>query len=325
VFAETKADGTLAGSTLNTISASAQLGQPITALVAGEGVDAAAQTLAKVAGVSKVIVAQHPKLKHPLPEPHAALLAQVQKDHACTAVVAPASAWGKAVLPRAAAILGVQPVADIVKVVAPDTYVRPIYAGNAMATVKYAQPGVRMITVRTSSFPPAAATAPSPAPTEALPASSIEAALAAAPASSSWVSAEVTRSVRPELGSAKVVVCGGRAMKSQEQFNALLGPVADILGAAVGASRAAVDAGMAPNDLQVGQTGKVVAPDLYIGVGVSGAIQHLAGIKDAKCIVAINTDGEAPIFQVADYGLVQDLFTALPALHEELQKLKAAS
>ncbi|MBN8890626.1 MAG: electron transfer flavoprotein subunit beta [Acetobacteraceae bacterium SCN 69-10] len=277
-------------------------------LVAGSGVQAAAEAAAKLPGVSKVILADSPVLAHALAEPLAALL--VTLAPAYTHLLAAATAAGKNVMPRVAALLDSQPISDIAGVVDADTFVRPIYAGNALATVKSSD-AKKVITVRATSFDPVAETGGS-AP--------IEAALASAEqVLSSFVSAELSKSERPELTAARVVISGGRGMQNGDNFK-LLDPIADKLGAAVGASRAAVDAGFVPNDYQVGQTGKIVAPDLYVAVGISGAIQHLAGMKDSKVIVAINKDEEAPIFQVADYGLVADLFVALPELAAELER-----
>ncbi|MDE2333210.1 MAG: FAD-binding protein [Rhodospirillales bacterium] len=289
------------------VAAAAKLGE-VHALVAGEGVAAAAAAAAKLPGVTKVLVADAPALAHALAEPMASLL--VALAPAYSHLFAAATAVGKNVLPRVAALLDVQPVSDIAGVVDADQFVRPIYAGNALATVKSAD-AKKVITVRAASFDPVAAEGGSAA---------IEnVAVAVADAGSRFVGAELSKSERPELTAARVVISGGRGMQAGENFR-LLEPIADKLGAAVGASRAAVDAGFVPNDYQVGQTGKIVAPELYVAVGISGAIQHLAGMKDSKVIVAINKDEEAPIFQVADYGLVADLFTALPELAAELGK-----
>ncbi|GBF92141.1 electron transfer flavo subunit beta [Raphidocelis subcapitata] len=315
-------NGALTGSTLSAIAAAARLGGPVSALVGGEGVGGVADSAARVEGVDKVLVADSPLLRHQQPEPYAELLASLAAAAAFTHVLAPGGTFGKNLLPRAAALAGAQPAADVVEIVDADTFVRPIYAGNALATVRFTAPGPRFLTARPTSFKPAAAArAGAPAAVEAAPAGAL-AAMAAAPAAAEWV-AESGRDggARPELGAAKVIIAGGRALKSKENF-ALLERLADLLGGAVAASRAAVDAGYVPNDLQVGQTGKVVAPELYVALGISGAIQHVAGIKDSKCIVAVNTDAEAPIFQLADYGLVQDLFTALPELEQEIAKLK---
>jgi len=292
---------------LNTIAAATQVGE-VTVLVAGHQCRPAAEAAAKVAGVVKVLLADDASYANAVAENLAPLVAALASDF--SHLFASATTYGKNVMPRAAAILDVAQISDISGVEGPDTFVRPIYAGNAMATVQ-ATDAVKVVTVRGTSFEPAAAEGGGAA-IEDVPA-------AADPGLSSFVRQELTRSERPELTTAPVVVSGGRGMQSGEHF-ALLDTVADKLGAAVGASRAAVDAGFVPNDLQVGQTGKVVAPDLYIAVGISGAIQHLAGMKDSKVIVAINKDEEAPIFQVADYGLVEDLFKALPELSQELDK-----
>ena len=293
--------------TLNTITAAAALGE-VTVLVAGQGCRAVAEAAAKVAGVAKVMLAEAPHYQHFLAEPFAALIAAAAKGH--THVLAPATTTGKNVLPRAAALLDAAQISGVAAIVDKDTFVRPIYAGNALATVSCVDP-IKVMTIQTTAFDAAAATGGNAA---------IET-LAAVddPGLSSFVGSEVTKSERPELTSAKFVVSGGRGMQSGENFK-LLEALADRLGAAIGASRAAVDAGFVPNDYQVGQTGKTVAPQLYIAVGISGAIQHLAGMKDSKVIVAINKDPEAPIFQIADYGLVADLFTAVPELTAALDK-----
>jgi electron transfer flavoprotein alpha subunit len=298
-------NASLKTATLSVIAAARKIGGEVHVLVAGKGAQAAAEDAAKADGVDKVLLAEDVIYAHSLAEPLATLLASIAPgyDH----VLAAATSTGKNVLPRVAALLDVAQVSEITAVVSPDTFERPIYAGNAIATVRSAD-AVKVITVRSTAFDPVAATGS--APVEAL-------AVAADPGMSSFVSAELSKSERPELTSARVVISGGRGMQSGENFH-LLEAVADKLGAAVGASRAAVDAGYVPNDYQVGQTGKIVAPDLYIAVGISGAIQHLAGMKDSKIIVAINKDEEAPIFQVADYGLVADLFTAMPALDAAL-------
>ncbi len=293
--------------TRSAVAAAGQLGE-VHVLVLGEGAAAAAQSAAALPGVAKVLLAEDALYAHRLAEPVAALLVGLAPGY--DALIAPASAAGKNVMPRVAALLDVQPISDVSGVVDADTFIRPIYAGNALATVKSSD-AKKVMTIRAASFDPVAATGG---------AAAIEAVAAAAdPGKSSFVGAEVQKSERPELTAARVVVSGGRAMGSSENFHLIEG-IADKLGAAVGASRAAVDAGYAPNDHQVGQTGKIVAPELYIAVGISGAIQHLAGMKDSKFIVAINKDEEAPIFQVADYGLVADLFKALPELESELAK-----
>jgi len=289
------------------VAAAAKLGE-VHVLVAGSGVQAAAEAAARLAGVAKVILADTPALANNLAEPLAALLVALAPGY--THLLAATTANGKNVMPRVAAVLDSQPISDIAGVVDADTFVRPIYAGNAMATVKSSD-AKKVITVRAASFDPVAAEGGN-APIEATPAVD-------SPAISRWVSAELSKSERPELTAARVVVSGGRGMQNGDNFK-LLDPIADKLGAAVGASRAAVDAGFVPNDYQVGQTGKIVAPELYVAVGISGAIQHLAGMKDSKVIVAINKDEEAPIFQVADYGLVADLFAALPELAAELER-----
>jgi electron transfer flavoprotein alpha subunit len=292
--------------TLSVVTAAAQIDSDVHVLVAGSGCGAVGEAAAKVAGVTKVLVADDAKYDHHLAEAMAPLLVKLASGYA--AVLAPATTGGKNVMPRAAALLDVAQISEIIEVVSPDTFVRPIYAGNAMATVQSSD-AVKMITVRTTGFEKAAEDGGS---------ASVEAVDGAEdPGLSSFVGQELTKSDRPELTSARIVISGGRGMQSGENFH-LLESVADKLGAAVGASRAAVDAGFVPNDYQVGQTGKVVAPELYIAVGISGAIQHLAGMKDSKVIVAINKDEEAPIFQVADYGLVQDLFKALPELDAAL-------
>jgi electron transfer flavoprotein alpha subunit len=286
------------------------LGAPVDVLVAGGNVGGAAEAAARLAGVARVRVADDALYEHGLAEPLAALIVGLAGDY--SAIAAASSAYAKNILPRVAALLDVMQVSDIIKVVAPDTFERPIYAGNAVQTVQSTDSKL-VVTIRTAAFP--AAGAGGPAPIE--PAS-----VGADPALSSFVGEALAKSDRPELTSAKIIISGGRAMQKAENFKTYIEPVADRLGAAIGASRAAVDAGYAPNDWQVGQTGKVVAPDLYIAVGISGAIQHLAGMKDSKVIVAINKDEEAPIFQVADYGLVADLYVALPELAKELANIR---
>jgi electron transfer flavoprotein alpha subunit len=294
--------------TLHAASAAREMGGELHVLVAGQGCGGAARAAAKVEGVAKVLVADAPSVANGLAEAMAPLIARLAPAY--SHVVAAATTYGKNIMPRAAALLDVQQVSDIIAVEAPDTFVRPIYAGNAFATVRSSD-AVKLVTVRTTTFPLAPAEGGSAAvePIEAVE---------PAPATR-FAGLESSRSERPELTSARIVISGGRGMQSGENFK-MLETVADILGAAVGASRAAVDAGFVPNDYQVGQTGKVVAPELYIAVGISGAIQHLAGMKDSKVIVAINKDEEAPIFQVADYGLVADLFKAVPELAEELRR-----
>ena len=292
--------------TLAAVTAASKLGE-IDLLVAGKGVDAIAQAAAKIAGVGKVHVADGAHLEHQLAEDVAPIAAALMADH--DALLAPATTFGKNIAPRVAALLDVMQISEIMSVESDDTFTRPIYAGNAIATVR-SKDAKKVITVRGTAFEKAARDGGS---------GSVEKVDAGASAGkSSFVSAEMSKSERPELTSAKIIVSGGRAFGSSDQFHSLLDPLADKLGAAVGASRAAVDAGYAPNDYQVGQTGKIVAPELYIAIGISGAIQHLAGMKDAKTIVAINKDEEAPIFQVADIGLVGDLFKIVPELTDKL-------
>ncbi|PZA15603.1 electron transfer flavoprotein subunit alpha/FixB family protein [Parazoarcus communis] len=292
----------LKAATLNTVTAALKLGADVHVLIAGAGCAAAAQAAAKVAGVTKVLVADAAHYEAQGAENVAELVKGLARDY--SHVLAPASSAGKNMLPRVAAQLDVAQISDIVGIEAADTFVRPIYAGNALATVRSADP-IKVITVRSTAFE--AAGEGGAAAVEAIPA-------AADLGLSALVGREITKSARPELGAARIIVSGGRGVGSGENYHALLEPLADKLGAALGASRAAVDAGYVPNDYQVGQTGKIVAPQLYIAVGISGAIQHLAGMKDSKVIVAINKDPEAPIFQVADYGLVGDLFELVPAL-----------
>jgi len=299
-------NASLRPATLNTLTAAGELDGEVHILIAGADCAGAADAAAKLPGVAKVRVADAPEYGHELAENLAPLIAKLAADY--THVLAPATTFGKNVLPRAAALLDVQQVSDISAIKGADTFVRPIYAGNAMATVKSLDT-IKLITVRATAFEAAAEDGGS-AVTETVE-STGDTGLA------SFVGQELTKSERPELTTAGIVISGGRGMQSGENF-AMLERIADKLGAAVGASRAAVDAGFVPNDYQVGQTGKVVAPDLYIAIGISGAIQHLAGMKDSKVIVAINKDAEAPIFQVADYGLVADLFQAVPELEEAL-------
>ena len=302
-------NASIRGATLNTVAAAAQLGGEVHVLVAGSGCRAAADAAAKIAGVSKVLMADGESLAHGLAENLAAQVVALAKSGGYSHLVFPATAAGKNVAPRVAALLDVAQVSDITKVIAPDTFERPIYAGNAIATVQSAD-AVKVLTVRTTGFDAAAAEGGSAA---------VESIDAQADAGmSSFVGSEIAKNDRPELTAAKIIVSGGRALGSAEKFTELLMPLADKLGAALGASRAAVDAGYAPNDWQVGQTGKIVAPTLYIACGISGAIQHLAGMKDSKVIVAINKDAEAPIFGVADYSLEADIFTAIPELVKAL-------
>jgi electron transfer flavoprotein alpha subunit len=298
-------NATLSDQTAKTLTAALQIGPDVDVLVAGNTAKAAADAAAKLSGVRKVLLVEAPALEQRLAEPLAATVVGLAGGY--DTIIAPATASGKNVMPRIAALLDVAQVSEIIEVVSPDTFKRPIYAGNAIQTVQAA--GKKVITVRTASF--ASAPEGGAAPVETAQA-------AADPGLSRFVENRLSGSDRPELTSAKIIISGGRALGSSEKFQEVILPVADKLGAAVGASRAAVDAGYAPNDWQVGQTGKVVAPQLYIAVGISGAIQHLAGMKDSKVIVAINKDEEAPIFQVADYGIVGDLFTILPELEKAL-------
>ena len=301
-------NATLRDATHKALTAARALAAPVHVLVAGEGCRGVAEAAAKLEGVGKVLYADASTYAHMLAEPLAALVVGLAPSY--DAIVAPATTSGKNFMPRVAALLDVMQISDIVKVIAPDTFERPIYAGNAIQTVR-SRDKVKVLTVRTSTFPAAGAGGTAPIET---------AAAAADPGISAFVGEELSKTDRPELTSARIIMSGGRAMHSRENFGKYIEPVADKLGAAMGASRAAVDAGYAPNDWQVGQTGKVVAPELYIAVGISGAIQHLAGMKDSKVIVAINKDEEAPIFQVADYGLVADLYQVLPELAQELGK-----
>jgi electron transfer flavoprotein alpha subunit len=311
LIAEHGADG-LKPATLNTISAALAIGGDIHLLVAGQGCRPAAEAAAKIPGIAKVLLADDAAYAHGLAENVAPLIVKLAREGGYSHVLAPATTQGKNVMPRVAALLDVMQISDISAVVSPDTFVRPIYAGNALATVQSSDP-VKIVTVRGTGFPAAPAEGGS-APIETVGGT-------AAAGVSEFVGAELSKSERPELTAAGIVISGGRGMQSGDNFH-LLEAIADKLGAAVGASRAAVDAGFVPNDYQVGQTGKIVAPELYIAVGISGAIQHLAGMKDSKVIVAINKDEEAPIFQIADYGLVGDLFKILPELNAELAKSK---
>ena len=299
----------LKAATLNALAAALACSPEVDVLVAGSNAQGAAQAASQVAGVRKVIQIDDPSLADHLAEPLAGQILAIANQY--SHILAPATANGKNTLPRVAAKLDVAQISDITKVISPDTFERPIYAGNAIATVQSSDP-IKVITVRTTGFDPVAATGGS-ASIESLAAITLS-----NPVASSFVGRELTKSDRPELTAAKIIVSGGRGLGSGEKYQELITPLADCLGAALGASRAAVDAGYVPNDYQVGQTGKIVAPQLYIAVGISGAIQHLAGMKDSKVIVAINKDPEAPIFNVADYGLVGDLFTVVPELTKAL-------
>jgi electron transfer flavoprotein alpha subunit len=301
----------LKDATNKALTAAKALGAEVHILVAGHNCKAVAEAAAKLDGVAKVLLADAEPYAHMLAEPTAALIVALAPPY--ETIMAAATTAGKNVMPRVAALLDVMQISEVIKIVAPDTFERPIYAGNAIQTVR-SKDGKRVVTVRTAAFQ-ATGAGGAPAPIETVTA-------AADPGVSGFVGEELSKSERPELTSAKIIISGGRAMQNRENFTKYIEPVADKLGAAIGASRAAVDAGYAPNDWQVGQTGKVVAPDVYIAVGISGAIQHLAGMKDSKVIVAINKDEEAPIFQVADYGLVADLYQALPELAAELDKVK---
>jgi len=301
----------LKDSTNKAVTAVKALGGDVHVLVAGKDCKAVADAAAKLDGVKKVLLADGTAYEHFLAEPLAALIVSLAGSY--DAIAAPATSNGKNVMPRVAALLDVMQISDVSKIDSADTFERPVYAGNAIQTVK-SKDAKKVLTIRTAAFQ-ATGEGASAAPVE-------NAAAAADPGISSFVGEELSKSDRPELTSAKIIISGGRAMQSRENFTKYIEPVADQIGAAVGASRAAVDAGYAPNDWQVGQTGKVVAPELYIAVGISGAIQHLAGMKDSKVIVAINKDEEAPIFQVADYGLVADLYQAMPELQAELAKIK---
>jgi electron transfer flavoprotein alpha subunit len=298
----------LNSATARAVTAAKAIGGDISVLVAGSGCRPAAEAAAKIDGVSKVLVADAPQLANGLAEDLGALVVKLMGSY--DVAIAPATASGKNVMPRVAALLDVMQISDITAVKSADTFERPIYAGNAIQTVQSGE-AKKVITVRTSAFE---------ATGEGGSASIEDTAAPEASGLSKFETAELTKSDRPELAAARIVVSGGRGLGSAENFNTHLAPLVDTLGAAMGASRAAVDSGFAPNDLQVGQTGKIVAPELYVAVGISGQIQHLAGMKDSKVIVAINKDEEAPIFQVADYGLVADLFEALPALKAELDK-----
>ena len=300
----------LKDATNKALTAAKQLGGDVHILVAGKDAKPAAEVAAKLDGVKKVLLGDNQAYEHMLAEPVSALI--VSLAGAYDAIVAPATSNGKNVMPRVAALLDVMQVSEVTKVIGPDTFERPVYAGNAIQTVK-SKDAKKVLTIRTSTFQATGEGGSAPIENVTVPAD---------PGISSFVGEELSKSDRPELTSAKIIISGGRAMQSRDNFSKYIEPVADALGAGVGASRAAVDAGYAPNDWQVGQTGKVVAPELYIAVGISGAIQHLAGMKDSKVIVAINKDEEAPIFQVADYGLVADLYQVLPELQAELAKIK---
>ncbi|HNS44603.1 MAG TPA: FAD-binding protein [Alphaproteobacteria bacterium] len=306
VIAE-QAAGQIKSSTLHCVTAAQKLGSDVTLLVAGSSISATTQEAAKISGVTKVVAIDSPSLSHQLPEVLAPALVALAPSY--SHILAPATAFGKNLLPRVAGLLDVQPLSDVIEILSPTQFKRPVYAGNVIATFE-SKDKIKLLTIRTTAFD--AAPMGGSAATESGDVSSLGNGISA-----EFVSEELTKSERPELASAKIVVSGGRGVGSAENF-ALIEKLADKLGSAVGASRAAVDAGYAPNDYQVGQTGKVVAPELYIAVGISGAIQHLAGMKDSKVIVAINKDSEAPIFQVADYGLVADLFEAVPEMTEKV-------
>lgn len=301
---------TLNIATAKALTAATALGEPVHILVAGNGCKTVAEQAAKLSGAAQVRIAEHPAYQHFLAEPLADLIITLSGEY--NAIVSAATSNGKNTAPRVAALLDVMQVSEVIRVISPTTFERPIYAGNAIQTVQTTD-SKRVLTIRTAAF--AATSSDGSAPISAID-------HAAAAAGSQFISEEVTVSDRPSLGAAKIIVSGGRALGSTEQFNKFITPLADTLHAAIGASRAAVDSGFAPNDCQVGQTGTVVAPELYIAVGISGAVQHLAGMKDSKIIVAINNDEEAPIFQVADYGLVADLFEAVPALIDNLKQLQ---
>ncbi|KAJ2726978.1 Electron transfer flavoprotein alpha-subunit [Coemansia sp. Benny D115] len=308
VYVEAKAEGFEEGA-LNAITAASKLSGPVTAVVAGSTADVAAKAISKIEGVGKVVVAKSSIYDHALPETTASLLKALQEKEGATHILAAHTAAGKNIMPRLAALLDAQQISDIIAIEGEDTFVRPVYAGNAIATVKTSD-SIKVLTVRTTAFPPAGSSESTSAAEEAAPEVGAE-------PISQWLKEDVAKSDRPDLSSAKRVVSGGRAVKSADGFK-LIYELADKIGAGVGASRAAVDAGYCDNSLQVGQTGRIIAPELYIGIGISGAIQHLAGMKDSKVIVAINKDADAPIFQIADYGLVGDLFTIVPELTEKI-------
>ncbi|KAF8473296.1 hypothetical protein BDZ91DRAFT_714351 [Kalaharituber pfeilii] len=305
-------DGELQARSLNVVTAAAKFGKPVVAFLAGSQAKDVAGKVAKLEGVGKVLVTGNAAYDKSLPENYAPLLVENIKKEGITHVVASHSAFGKNIVPRAAALLDVQPISDVTSIESEDTFVRPIYAGNIIAKVKSTDL-IKILTIRGTAFPPAAESASNNAKVE-------DATDPNAPCPTEWVSENLAVSERPDLSSASKVVSGGRGLKDAENFNKIMTPLADALGAAIGASRAAVDAGYADNSLQVGQTGKVVAPQLYLAVGISGAIQHLAGMKDSKVIAAINKDPDAPIFQVADVGLVGDLFQVVPELTEKLKQ-----
>ncbi|KAI5809120.1 electron transfer flavoprotein alpha-subunit [Peziza echinospora] len=305
-------DGKLQNRSLNVVTAAGKFGKPVIAFLAGSGAkEVAEKEVVSLAGVGKVLVIENSAYDKGLPENYAPLVQSTITAEGVTHVVTSHSAFGKNIAPRLAALLDVQPISDVTEIQSEDTFVRPIYAGNAIATVKSSDP-IKVLTIRGTSFAPAAATSSTAAPIST--ATDPE-----APSPTTWVSENLTKSERPDLSSAGKVVSGGRGLKDKENFDKIMTPLADALGAAIGASRAAVDSGYADNSLQVGQTGKVVAPELYLAVGISGAIQHLAGMKDSKVIAAINKDGDAPIFQIADVGLVGDLFTIVPELTQKLK------
>lgn len=308
-------NGALSAPTLATVSAAVALGQPVSVLVAGKSAGDAAAAAAKVAGVDRVLHAEHDALEHQLPETLAPLVVKLQADHSFTHVLGSASSVAKNVLPRVAALLDVSQVSEVVSIVDDSTFTRPVYAGNAIATVKSSD-SVKVLTVRSTAFDKAAEEGGSAS------VDAVDAGLVEPSSASAFDSVSLKESDRPDLTSAKVVVAGGRALKDAETFSAQMEPLATSLNAAIGASRAAVDAGFCPNDMQVGQTGKIVAPDLYIAVGISGAIQHVAGMKDSKVIVAINKDEEAPIYALSDYWLVGDLYKVLPELNEKIAAAK---
>ncbi len=301
-------NATLRDATARAVGAAQKLDNDVHVLVAGAGCRPAAEAAARLAGVRKVLIADAPALDHLLAAPVAALVVSLAPAYG--ALLAPSTSVGRDVMPRVAALLDVMQISDMISVVGPDTFERPVFAGNVIETVR-SKDSKKVITVRTSAFQPVGAG--DPAPIEAV-------APAADPGLAQFVSEDLPKLERPELTSAHIIVSGGRALQSRDNFKTYIEPLADKVGAAVGASRAAVDAGYAPNDWQVGQTGKIVAPDLYVAVGISGAIQHLAGMKDSRIIVAINNDAEAPIFSVADFGLVADLYQAVPELTQELSK-----